>query len=385
MAATLILSGVILNNAPVPFAWIGLLGCALCVTLMFVGPRRRVVWFNVGFVCVALTATEFLLSRQDTNPTHGEWSCSEPGSFFQDHEVLGYAPRANVSCTVTGYAGGELVYEAAYTINEHSLRATPEPSETSHGSILFFGGSFTFGEGVNDPETLPYSTATRVGQTYSAHNFGFHGYGPHQMLAALELGVVDDVVEEEPRYVIYQGIPEHPRRVAGFTSWDLNGPKYVLSDDGEVIRVGPFHEGWRLKVLLKLRKSHLFSFLEQGLLWRVRQPQIDLYLGIIERSRQIADRRYDGAEFHVVFWDHEENPWTDAIVEGLSERGIPVHRISGILPGIGPDDLSYVLHDKNRHPNPRAYERIAEYIARKIVDADGPVERRHDADVPADR
>jgi hypothetical protein len=86
-----------------------------------------------------------------------------------------------------------------------------------------------------------------------------------------------------------------------------------------------------------------------------------------------------------VFWDHEENPWTDAIVEGLSERGIPVHRISGILPGIGPDDLAYVLHDKNRHPNPRAYETIAEYIAREIVDADGPVETGHDADVPADR
>jgi hypothetical protein len=375
---TLIACGVALNNAPLPFVWIGLFACASCGGLMFVDPPRRAVWFNVGFVCLALTAAEFLLSRQETDVTHGDWNCSEPGSFFRDHEVLGYAPRPGLSCSVTGHVDGEVIYEAAYSINEHGLRSTPETSRTNPKSILFFGGSFTFGEGVNDSETLPYATATKVGEAFAVHNFGFHGYGPHQMLAALEFGIVDDVVGDTPGYVIYQGIPEHARRVAGFTTWDLRGPKYHLSDDGEVLWEGPFLDGWRLKSFVKLRKSHLFSFLEKGILWRVRQPQIDLYLAIIDRSRRVVSERFDGAEFHVVFWDHEPNPWTDVIVDGLIERGIRVHRITDILPGIGLDDLSYVLHDRNRHPNPRAYATIADYIAREIVETERPAERRTD-------
>jgi len=370
----LIVSGAIHNNLPLPFVWIGLLWSALSVTLMVVDKPRRALWFNVGFACVALTATEFLLSRGDTGTTHGEWDCDEPVSFFREHEILGYGPRPGMSCSLTGHVDGERVYEAAYNINEHGLRATPGASATSRGSILFFGGSFTFGEGVNDSETLPYATGTKVAEAYTAYNFGFHGYGPHQMLAALEFGVADGAVEEPPKYVIYQGIPGHLRRVAGFTSWDLHGPKYVLGDGGNATFAGSLHEGWRLKMLLKLRKSFLFSFLEQGLLWRVGQPQIDLYLGIIDRSRKIVNERYEDAEFHVVFWDLEEDARNDAILDGLSERGIRTHRITDILPGIRPGDPSYVLHDKNRHPNPQAYDSVAAYIAREIVRTERPAE-----------
>jgi hypothetical protein len=372
--AMLLVSGAIHNNLPLPFVWIGLLWSALFVTLMVVDRPRRALWFNLGFVCVALTAAEFLLSRREPGTTHGEWNCSEPVSFFREHDVLGYGPRPGISCSLTGHVGAERVYEAEYHIDERGLRSTPGASSTTRGSILFFGGSFTFGEGVDDAETLPYSTGTKVEGEYAAHNLGFHGYGPHQMLAALEFGVVDALVEEPPGYVVYQGIPGHVPRVAGFTSWDLHGPKYVLTDGGDAVFAGPFHEGWRLKLLLKLRKSFLLSFLEQGLLWRVGQPEVDLYLGIIDRSRRIVEERYEGAEFHVVFWDHEEDAWNDAIVDGLSERGIRVHRITHILPGIRPGDPSYVLHDKNRHPNPRAYDEIAEYIAREIVGIDRPVD-----------
>jgi hypothetical protein len=56
-----------------------------------------------------------------------------------------------------------------------------------------FGCSFTFREGVEDREAMPYL----VGELskYIVYNFGFHGYGAHQMLSALEYGIVDRIVD----------------------------------------------------------------------------------------------------------------------------------------------------------------------------------------------
>lgn len=74
------------------------------------------------------------------------------------------------------------------------------------GCVLFFDDSLTFGEGVNDNQTMPYRVGMRSAGALRVYNFAFHGYGPHQMLAQIELGVVRDTIDCLPDHAIYQAI-----------------------------------------------------------------------------------------------------------------------------------------------------------------------------------
>ena len=83
---------------------------------------------------------------------------------------------------------------------------------------MFFGDSFTFGEGVNDEDTLPNAFSIVSGMRVL--NFGINGYGPHHMLRLLELDVPKKITSSFPRLMVYTAIEDHIARAAGRGAWD---------------------------------------------------------------------------------------------------------------------------------------------------------------------
>ena len=114
--------------------------------------------------------------------------------YFHTDDRYGYAPAANDRVRATRRENHEVVYDVVYNFDSHGLRMTPPDGESGGECILFFGGSFAFGQGVADHETLPSLVGQKTGGRFRAYNVGFHGYGPHQMLYALEHGVIEQVV-----------------------------------------------------------------------------------------------------------------------------------------------------------------------------------------------
>jgi hypothetical protein len=174
--------------------------------------------------------------------------------------ILGYRPRKNTVVDSRKYFKDELVYDVTYSIDANGLRIAPPVTPGSgERCILFFGGSFTFGEGVEDDTTTAYQVGQRLEGRYRIFNFGFHGYGPHQMLSALESGLAKSISSCNARYVIYLVLVEHVQRPAGLALWDLEGPRYLLAANG-VERDGSLFEnsGLPLPVIRFLKKWHLF-------------------------------------------------------------------------------------------------------------------------------
>lgn len=174
--------------------------------------------------------------------------------------ILGYRPRKNTVVDSRKYFKDELVYDVTYSIDANGLRIAPPVTPGSgERCILFFGGSFTFGEGVEDDTTTAYRVGQRLEGRYRIFNFGFHGYGPHQMLSALESGLAKSISSCNARYVIYLVLVEHVQRPAGLALWDLEGPRYLLAANG-VERDGSLFEnsGLPLPVIRFLKKWHLF-------------------------------------------------------------------------------------------------------------------------------
>src|SRR5262245_28682630 len=210
-------------------------------TVVTRAPNLRAVWFNLAVVFFAICTAESYFWAQGTSERRMEYSDE---NFFIADELLGYGPAAGKSVSHRTSIRTGLLYDVMYTINAQGLRIA-SPSTTTSASqpcVLFFGDSFTFGEGVHDEETMPYQVWKHLHGAYRTVNFGFLGYGPHQMLAAIEHGLVESRARCLPSHVIYQTIPAHPSRSAGLEFWDLHGPRYVMDGSGKVRHAGRFDE-----------------------------------------------------------------------------------------------------------------------------------------------
>jgi hypothetical protein len=173
----------------------------------------------------------------------------------------------------------ELIYAATYTIDSRAVRvgAPIKGSVVDEVScVVFYGDSYTFGEGLNDSEALPYLVSEKSNGRYRTFNLAFHGYGPHQMLASLEANREQQILDCTPDHAIYQAIPEHAVRVTGRQSCDKHGPRYVFNAEGHAERQGQFHH------TVAAKASPNSRFVVRGF-WKVATQSL-IYQKIAENS-----------------------------------------------------------------------------------------------------
>lgn len=362
-----------------PFGWIALWIGAL---LMVGGIRRKqALRFNLAWLFVLLGGAEVLLwaAAPDTGrtiPANAQRMLTAP------HDVLGYAPVAGRSMRTRRVIDGRTSFDVVYTIGPNGWRqAPPRSAPAPSESILCFGCSYMFGDGITNEETLSYRLEQALEGRYRVHNIACTGWGPHQMLAALESGLVQETVAQEtvtqaPRYVIYLAMADHAGRVAGRRNWDKRGPRYAVRDGGRVERIGSFAElrresywerRWR-----KLRgRSWIRAALEQHVVSAPDPDDVALWVAIVRQARDYVKATWPGAEFHVLLWDAA--PEADAaFLSGAKGASLRVHRVSEILPGFEGDWVPWSVDRYDPHPNSKAHAALADYLAREIV---GPLKR----------
>jgi len=121
------------------------------------------------------------------------------GKMYQDDPRLGY------KITPNSKARHKLKdFDVTYTIGPLGERVVPEP-KNSKGTILFLGGSFTFGYGVENNEAFPYILGKKYWKDYRVLNRSANGWGTsHAYL------VLSEMLKSKnpPSLVIYSMIPD---------------------------------------------------------------------------------------------------------------------------------------------------------------------------------
>lgn len=244
---------------PLPFAWVGCSWFVLLLLLAWRTERRviKVALFNLAFVPLAFGGFELYLGSR-TRPHHDP---AIPSEHRLRDDVVGHKLATDVSVREALSFGNDLVYDAVYTTDPKGLRVAPTYVGDGDGlCLLFFGGSFTFGHGLNDDEAIPWLTAVLTGGRHRVYNLAYSGWGAHQMLAQLQSGRVDEVIDCLPTHAIYYSIHDHVQRAAGRSPYDPFGPRFVLHPDGGVEHRGSFDdapsfaEHWA-----RLVKSHFLN------------------------------------------------------------------------------------------------------------------------------
>lgn len=252
-----------------------------------------------------------------------------------------------------------IIYDVIYTIGKDGYRVTPKtPSNALKSrSVNFFGCSFTFGEGVNDNQTLPYFYQTLTND--KVKNYGFHGYGVHQSL--VQLRNLDNAKSRNVNFLLTA--PWHSERSSCGASYSKGSPRFIL-EGGVLMERGKCRDSQYPVLERFLESSFIYDTLHSYWVSNIKQDSnIELYLRLIQEMRNIASMRRE--DFYVGYIKADDNWFSgkysnEAIIKSLQDNGINTIdlTLSNQIENISPE--YFIAGDG--HPSPVANLRRAEYL-----------------------
>lgn len=212
-----------------------------------------------------------------------------------------YSPNQRLRSlrTLDDREGGEKVFDVTYTIDAFGNRATP--AAPGQPAVLFMGCSFTFGNGLDDADTLPWRFAEATHGRLDVVNAAISGAGAHQMLRMLELGLEDARLADGVSRIFYAAIPDHVRRAAiGLP--DTWGPHYEIdASDGRLLLEEP-EAPWGALLGRAARRVLGEDWAYPGQRRTLGPNDDERWARIVARMAGIARERWQ-APFTALLWD----------------------------------------------------------------------------------
>jgi len=187
---------------------------------------------------------------------------------------------------------GTVIFDVTYSIDDTLSRKTESLADGP--TVAFFGDSFTFGEGVNDGETMPQAFADLTNHRLHVLNLGFPGYGPHQVLHALETGTFDSALGSRVRLIVLMTAPWHAERTACRLTYTLRGPSYRLRD-GHLEYGGACNDGLSLVLREWIQDTALYKAAIDPYRRRIDHDDVELYIRIVLATVDLARTKYGAA------------------------------------------------------------------------------------------
>ena len=297
-----------------------------------------------------------VISEKINQPNINEYSKIEGSytkNYFIKNKELGYGPLKDTRVSAVKTLNGNHIYNVEYIINNNGLRHLDYIR--SSPSLLFFGCSYMFGEGLNNNETLPYLLIKLFNNHFNGFNYGFHGYGPHQMLRALEIDLPTHHGAKDVKAAIFQTASWHIYRSGGFSEWDQSGPNYKIINN-KITYSGPFHSKLYNNFLNFITKHfHILKLMHNRISALKMDNYINLsnqYIQILDASRKIIDEKFN-APFYVLFWDepyiiNNNFDLTNYLLQKLELMNFNIVKVSESTNELSFDKLK-IAHDG--HPN----------------------------------
>lgn len=222
----------------------------LAITLVLVCSLARADDLVLNLKSIPLSFYEE--SRCGNNETCFYFRSSNP-IFYNGR--IGFEYQPSVTFRESLRSSENLLYDVTYKINEFGFREGAPRKQEATDFAFFFGGSFTFGQGLKDEETLP-SQFESMNHKYQAYNFGVSGAGMNTMMAQTMHLKLDEFVKEKSGIAVYIYFEEHIARALGnlpSLAW-LRTSLYYREEDLQMMGQIQDARPLRTKVLLWMRK-----------------------------------------------------------------------------------------------------------------------------------
>lgn len=312
-------------------------------------------------VAVAEMALPFvsLGARSSTyfDPTSGYASLNaNERRYYERIEGFGYRSAPGVYTSRKLSTEGDEIYDVVYTIGDDGYR---KDIQNTDYTAYIYGGSYTFGEGLNDNETLSYYLFQNHG--ISSKNVGIHGYGLNQALYNIEQGLVP---QRENIVNVLLTAPWHALRSSCKPLYSVGTPKYQITSTGLQL-VGTCAGGDIVSRVL--RKSNVVSLINSVFQDKniITDFDINLYLEIIREISRLSER--NNSELIIAYIDAtskqlENTGWSnESIISELSKFGTVIDvTLAETREEL---DARFYIHEHDTHPSALANEHRAKILA----------------------
>jgi len=340
-----------------------LAGCLLALLFARLPGTGRLALVSVLFT-VALVETGARLVVAARAPRIESYVAE---GYYRGDDLLGYAPTPGAVTPAWKRWNGRLLYSTEYAIDEHGRRVTPIANRPERDRFaLFFGDSCTFGEGVAQQETLPFF-AGQLAPSVMPYNYGFHGYGPQQMLARLESGRLRAEIVEADGVLVYLFIDAHVSRAIGslgvYTQWADAMPFYALDASGRPQRHGNFNTGRPLVAMAYslLGRSALLEAFRVDLPARIDDRHVELTAALLGRSQELFHAQFGPQRFVVVAFPGSK--LSGRLGAALKHQGVELLDFSALL---DPDRAEYHIPE-DWHPTALTNRVLAEHVVEALA------------------
>ena len=332
--------------------------------------KQKIGWLqNTLMMSLMLVLTvlflEWICGVMLKSQTHNAPKIEGPTHSMMFDKDLGYKPKPDTSHTGIRTKDGKIIYSINYSTDANSLRITPlDTTKPRTKYAQFYGCSMTFGEGVQNNETMPYFFG-EYDSTYRPYNFAYSGYGPHQMLARLETENAKKIVRENTGIGFYIYINDHVNRVLGtMTNYGYNGGQapYYHKVDGQLKHEGLFTEGRKIRswIFEQLLKSNILKLFKIGYPFKITEQDYELTAEVMAEASRNYKKQFGNDNFYVIIYPTTVN--SSLIINLLKQKGVKVLDYSKLF---NPLEKGYAIPD-DEHPTALANEILIKQLVKDI-------------------
>ncbi|MDR1783962.1 MAG: hypothetical protein LBR13_06865 [Dysgonamonadaceae bacterium] len=195
-------------------------------------------------VFIVTQAFGMIMSKQGVSTKSGNFMDS-----YEYDKLMGFKSRPNMDTYHTLTLGEDTIFNAHYVTDSLGRRIAADADYVKtdsllkpHKHALFFGCSFTFGEGLDYFSTFPY-LFEKHNPDYQSYNYGLRGGGPHQFALLFDNGINvinKNTIKEPEGIAVYTFINDHLSRVfatTGYLQWAGNNiPDVCVENDSLVVK-----------------------------------------------------------------------------------------------------------------------------------------------------
>lgn len=289
-------------------------------------------------------------------------------------ETVIYRPpsfRPGSQTTDSLRVGSQTIYDVTYTLDEEYRRVVPDnPPDLVLTHVYFFGGSFTFGQGVNDHESLANYLVQET-DGVKAYNCGFPGHGPAHMLLRLNQMQPQEIPRQADAIGLYLFIPNHVKRTIGAmrlaTAGGRDYPYYKPGPGGTLVHTGTFTTGRPIlsRVYKLLQHEQILRYFGADLPTRITDKHLAFTTRVIAQSKRRFEELFGSDRFHVVLYpmhpNFEFNP--QRLIPFLEQAGIDYFDYTQSI------DLNQegFLLEHDLHPTKKTHQALAQQLAADLA------------------
>ena len=322
--------------------------------------------FSIGLI---LTIAEYVIpsfvKSNQALVTFATESSYTSGDYFQRIPNFGYriSPGIHTSSKLT--TSGEIIYDVVYTIGPDGYRK--DIASESYDAFIY-GGSYVFGEGLNDNETLSYFLHKNHG--ISSKNLGIHGYGLHQALYNIQQGLTSF---KTGGVNILVTAPWHSLRSSCKKPYSDGTPRYIFHS-GFLKHKGVCNynhpESLWAKIISKSNIMQLIKRATSNHENTITDGDMKLYIEIIKEIKRLSSKNdtllviaYIGAADERL----KNTKWTnESLIVELADIADNLVDVS-LADKRENLDQRFYIHKLDQHPSPLANEHRAELLHKVLI------------------